>query len=127
MCSEARLVSPRIVLASGFERVGRLHDRESMIFPRILITLEPRRSLFRMFKGRMRAPVHFFVLALVLTTGLCVCAQNPAAANPRVQLTLDASEAEQALVDSAKKTGTPDSDELCRAHASRHIELRKEE
>jgi len=56
-----------------------------------------------MFKGRMRAPVHFFVLALVLlalilTTGLCVSAQNPAAASPRVQLTLDASEAEQALV-----------------------------
>lgn len=60
-------------------------------------------SLFRMLKGRMRAPVHFLVLALVLlaltlTTGLCVSAQSPAAASTRVQLTLDASEAEQALV-----------------------------
>ncbi|MGA7077403.1 MAG: DUF5700 domain-containing putative Zn-dependent protease [Terriglobales bacterium] len=50
----------------------------------------------------MRAPVHFLVLALVLlalilTTGLYVSAQKPAAAKPRVQLTLDDSEAEQAL------------------------------
>ena len=56
-----------------------------------------------MLKGWMRAPVNFLVLAVVLlalalTTGLCVSAQIPAAASPRVQLTLDASEAEQALV-----------------------------
>ena len=56
-----------------------------------------------MLKRRMRAPVHFLVLALVLlalvlTTGLCVSALNPAPASPRVRLTLDASEAEQALL-----------------------------
>ncbi len=55
-------------------------------------------SLFRMFKGGMRAPVHFLVLAVVLEAGLYVSAQNPRAASLRVQLTLDASEAEQALV-----------------------------
>ncbi len=51
-----------------------------------------------MLKGRMRAPVHFLVLALILKAGFCVSAQNPTAASARVQLTLDASEAEQALV-----------------------------
>jgi hypothetical protein len=55
-------------------------------------------SLFRMPKGRMRAPLHFSIFVLMLTTGTYVSAQNSAAASPRVQLTLDASEAEQALV-----------------------------
>jgi Putative zinc dependent peptidase (DUF5700) len=46
----------------------------------------------------MRVSVGFFALALMLTAGTCVSAQSNVAADTRVQLTLDASEAEQALV-----------------------------
>jgi Putative zinc dependent peptidase (DUF5700) len=46
----------------------------------------------------MRVSVHFFALTLMLTAGTCVSAQSNVAAGTRVQLTLDSSEAEQALV-----------------------------
>jgi hypothetical protein len=45
----------------------------------------------------MNTFVRFSVLAMALAAGTCVSAQNPAA-DTRVELTLDASEAEQSLL-----------------------------
>jgi len=46
----------------------------------------------------MNTFVHLSVLTLALATGTCVSAQNNSAADTRVELTLDASEAEQSLL-----------------------------